>query len=177
MIGVISIFLLLANVVALRVNFPHRLLAAAAAFQISPEISKQPSFVGVISDSAIARIVADDVRVRQALVTADFTPSIYDPSCKFQDEMDTYNYRDYVKGTKLLFNPQKSHVDLVGDVTATPTLVQFQFKEYLSFNLPFNPVLSLSGRVELTRGTDGKIVYSREFWDQPIAQILSSVKF
>ena len=57
-----------------------------------------------LSPSQISQIVSDDITIRQALVTADFSPEIYDDKCKFQDEIDTYEYDKYVKGTKALFN-------------------------------------------------------------------------
>ena len=67
--------------------------------------------------SEVEKIVADDINSRQALITADFTRSIYSESCRFQDEIDVYPIDDYVRGTKLLFNPALSHVDLIGPVT------------------------------------------------------------
>lgn len=133
---------------------------------------------GSMSNQDIAQIVAEDITKRQALITADFSPSIYDPNCKFQDEIDTYEYNQYVKGTKALFNAAKSHVDLVGPVKATENMVEFSFKETLVFNIPFNPTVDISGHVELSRGgKDGLITYSHEFWDQPVGEVLSHVRF
>lgn len=57
-----------------------------------------------LTTSQLSQIVADDITVRQALATANFSPQIYDENCKFQDEIDTYDYKQYVKGTKALFN-------------------------------------------------------------------------
>lgn len=132
-----------------------------------------------LEDSKVSKIVADDITLRQALVTADFSREIYDEKCKFQDEIDTYALPDYVKGTKALFVADKSHVDLDGPVNIDPEskVVSFHFKEKLTFNVPFNPYVLLSGRVELKRGADGLIVYSREFWDQPVNQVLSGIRF
>ena len=62
--------------------------------------NKQPN----LPLSQLSQIVADDITVRQALITADFSSQIYDDSCRFQDEIDTYDYQKYVKGTKALFN-------------------------------------------------------------------------
>ena len=102
-----------------------------------------------LSNKDVAQIVADDITIRQALVTADFTPSIYNKNCKFQDEIDTYNYDSYVKGTKQLFNAEKSHVDLIGDVIATDDKIEFKFKETLAFNIPFNPKVKLTGNIRI----------------------------
>lgn len=130
-----------------------------------------------LQPSSIATIVAADITERQALITADFTRDIYSESCTFQDEIDTYPIDKYVSGTKALFNKDKSHVDLVGDVIATPESVEFRFSEVLAFNVPFNPRVSLTGKVKLTRGSDGLIVSSREFWDQSVPAVLATVKF
>ena len=131
-----------------------------------------------LSNEDISKVVADDIAIRQALITADFSPTIYNTECKFQDEIDTYKYDQYVKGTKALFNAAKSHVDLVGPVIATDGKVEFKFKETLVFNIPFNPTVDISGHVELSRSKDdGLITYSREFWDQPVSEVLTHVRF
>ena len=133
-----------------------------------------------IDDRELLRIVGEDITVRQALVTADFTRALYDENCKFQDEIDTYPLDKYVQGTKALFNSQKSHVDLAGPVQLDETkrVVSFPFKERLTFNVPFNPYVDLTGRVELTRDTSsGLFVYSREFWDQPVIDVVKNIRF
>ena len=130
-----------------------------------------------LDETAIAQIVGDDITLRQALVTADFTRSIYSEDCQFQDEIDTYPIDKYIQGTKALFNAGKSHVDLDGPVVVKGSTVSFPFKETLTFNLPFNPHVYLTGHVDLTRGQDGLIMYSREHWDQSVGEVLSHVKF
>lgn len=130
-----------------------------------------------LSPSTISRIVKDDIEIRQALITADFTRSVYSEDCLFQDEIDTYPINDYVKGTKALFNAEKSHVDLVGEVSANNDQVNFKFSETLAFNIPFNPKVSLTGRVVLSRNEDGLIIKSREYWDQSVPTVLSTVRF
>jgi hypothetical protein len=130
-----------------------------------------------LDGNAIAKIVGEDISVRQALVTADFSRNIYSETCKFQDEIDIYPIDKYVSGTKALFNAPKSHVELDGPVVANLNTVTFPFKETLTFNLPFSPYVYLTGHVDLTRGEDGLIVYSREHWDQSVSQVLSQVKF
>ena len=130
-----------------------------------------------LEPAAMAKIVAGDITDRQALITADFTRDIYSEKCTFQDEIDTYPIDKYVSGTKALFNKDKSHVDLVGDVVATSESVDFKFSEVLAFNIPFNPSVFLTGRVKLSRGDDGLVTSSREFWDQSVPAVLSTVKF
>lgn len=130
-----------------------------------------------LEPSAMAKIVAADITERQALITADFTRDMYSEKCTFQDEIDTYPIDKYVSGTKALFNKDKSHVDLVGEVTVNEESADFRFSEILAFNIPFNPRVSLTGRVKLSRGADGLITSSREFWDQSVPAVLSTVKF
>ena len=130
-----------------------------------------------LEPSVMAKIVAADITERQALITADFTRDMYSEKCTFQDEIDTYPIDKYVSGTKALFNKDKSHVDLVGEVTVTEESADFRFSEILAFNIPFNPRVSLTGRVKLSRGPDGLITSSREFWDQSVPAVLSTVKF
>ena len=62
--------------------------------------------------------MSDDITIRQALITADFTRSVYSESCQFKDEIDTYPIDDYVRGTKLLFNAGLSHVELTSPVSS-----------------------------------------------------------
>jgi len=125
----------------------------------------------------MAKIVAADITERQALITADFTRAIYSEKASFQDEIDTYPIDKYVQGTKALFNAGKSHVDLVGPVEANDKEVNFKFQETLAFNIPFNPKVTLSGKVTLTRGDGGLVEYSREFWDQSVPDVLKTVTF
>ena len=130
-----------------------------------------------LPSAEIAKIVSEDITDRQALVTAAFTRAIYNENCLFQDEIDTYPMDKYVKGTSALFNAATSHVRLVGDVTATADEVSFKFQETLVFNIPFQPKVQLSGKVKLSRGKDGLIEYSREFWDKTPGDVLKTVTF
>lgn len=110
---------------------------------------------------------------------ADFTRDIYSEQCRFQDEIDTYAIDDYVRGTKALFNPQQSHVDLTSDVVVDSSgqNVQFRFAETLAFNVPFTPKVFLTGRVNLQLDADKLVRYSREYWDQSVLDVLKTVKF
>ena len=143
---------------------------ASSDYSYAKKLSNLPS-------AEIAKIVTEDITNRQALATAAFTRAIYSENCMFQDEIDIYPIDQYVKGTSSLFNAERSHVDLIGDVTATADEVNFRFRETLAFNIPFQPKVQLSGSVKLTRGKDGLVEYSREFWDQTPVEVLKTVTF
>jgi hypothetical protein len=67
---------------------------------------------------------------------------------------------------------------LVGNVEADKDAINFRFKEKLTFNIPFSPAVKLTGKVKLSRDpTSGLITYSREFWDQSVIEVLSTVSF
>ena len=68
-----------------------------------------------LSATEIASIVAADVRDRQFLVTGALTRSIYDESCTFQDEIDTYTMDKYIKGTSALVSCAMPSCDLCID--------------------------------------------------------------
>lgn len=128
-----------------------------------------------LSAERMKEIVRGDLVDRQFLATADFTRSIYDEAAIFTDEIDSYSLPKFVEGTQKLFVKEKSHVDLVGDVEATDSLITFRFDEVLCFNIPFQPKVRVSGKVELRRGADGLIESYREFWDQtPLETVLKA---
>lgn len=159
----------------------HRNIVTSALVSISLLINQEvlaSDKLENLPNEKIAQIVADDITIRQALITANFNRDIYSEDAKFQDEIDTYEINQYIKGTKALFNAEKSHVDLVGNVDADENAVSFKFSEKLTFNLPFSPAVSLTGRVKLTRSPiNGLISYSREYWDQTVTKVLSTVSF
>lgn len=162
----------------LRQSFPSFIIAGTAWICTNPAMAWSEELKQLnLDDSTITRIVGEDITIRQALVTADFTRSIYSEECRFQDEIDTYPIDKYIQGTKALFNAPKSHVDLTGPVITKGDTVSFPFKERLTFNLPFSPYVDLSGHVDLTRGPNGLISFSREHWDQSVEEVLSHVKF
>mmetsp|Transcript_84760 Transcript_84760/g.134252 ORF Transcript_84760/g.134252 Transcript_84760/m.134252 type:complete len:195 (-) Transcript_84760:20-604(-) len=128
----------------------------------------------------LAKIVRQDLVQRQFLATADFTPEIYDESCTFTDEIDTYQKDKFIKGTKALFVGSESQVELLGDVDVLENgkKLQFRFQETLAFNFPLvHPKVSLSGTCTLTRGEDGLIVAYKEKWDQSVPEVLATTKF
>jgi len=131
-----------------------------------------------LSDDELKAIVTSDMVSRSFLVSADLTREIYDESATFTDEIDTYTLPKWIQGTKRLFVADGSRVDLVGDVLVSPEKVEFKFDEDLMFNIPFKPVVHLTGSVVLKRSADtGLITSYQEIWDQDVATVLKSAKF
>ena len=53
--------------------------------------------------------------------------------------------------------------------------VEFRFDEDLCFNIPFKPVVSVTGRCVLTRDPQsGLIVQYREYWDKSPADVVKT---
>jgi hypothetical protein len=132
-----------------------------------------------LTDTQLQEVVTADILQRQFLVTGQLTPSVYDTSATFTDEIDTYSLADWQKGTARLFVAERSAVRLVGDVKVTAQQVEFRFDEDLTFRIPpFYPKVALTGKVLLTRdeGT-GYITSYREFWDQDVASVLRTATF
>lgn len=132
-----------------------------------------------LSPEKLAEIVKSDLVDRQFLATADFTREVYDESTLFTDEIDTYTLPKFIKGTSALFVPEKSQVRLVGEVEATTTKITFNFDEDLCFRIPFQPIVTVTGRCELTRDPQsGLITAYREYWDKtPKQVILETTRF
>ncbi len=67
---------------------------------------------------------------------------------------------------------------MVGSVDANEKEVVFRFDEDLMFNIPFKPVVKLTGKVVLARDeSTGLITSYREYWDQDVKTVLKSAKF
>ena len=130
-----------------------------------------------LSPDEIGSIVKNDVIERAFLTNGDLTRSIYSEMATFTDEIDTYKLDQWIKGTSKLFVPGGSRVSLVGDVNASKSEINFRFEEDLMFNIPFKPVVSLTGKVVLERDEDGLVKSYREFWDQDVGTVLKSAKF
>jgi len=131
-----------------------------------------------VSDDAIKKIVLSDIIDRQFLATGRLTKSIYKPTATFTDEIDTYGLDQWMKGTQKLFVGEKSSVRLVGDVDVSHEKVEFRFDEDLMFRIPFNPTVSLTGRVVLAREpATGLITSYQEFWDQDVLSVIKTAKF
>eukprot|EP00747_Dinoflagellata_sp_TGD_P056656 gnl/TRDRNA2_/TRDRNA2_150217_c0_seq1.p1 gnl/TRDRNA2_/TRDRNA2_150217_c0~~gnl/TRDRNA2_/TRDRNA2_150217_c0_seq1.p1 ORF type:complete len:287 (-),score=52.73 gnl/TRDRNA2_/TRDRNA2_150217_c0_seq1:121-981(-) len=143
-----------------------------AALSASP-LEKQRG----LSAKELAAIVQADIDKRQFLVTGDITRSIYDESCTFKDEIDTYTLEKWVKGTSALFAGDCSHVDIVGPITADESTVRFRFSETLTFKVPpLYPYVPLTGELVLVRGPDGLITSYKEIWDDQVPKVLQNVK-
>ena len=126
-----------------------------------------------LSPEKIGEIVRADLVERQFLATAKFTREIYDESALFTDEIDTYTLPSFIKGTSALFVADRSVVKLVGDVEASTAKVVFRFDEDLCFNIPFKPVVTVTGRCELTRDPQsGLITQYREYWDKSPTEVV-----
>ena len=133
-----------------------------------------------LSNEEIAQIVKYDMTENSFLTNGKLTRSIYDEKATFTDEIDTYSLPQWIKGTAQLFvpPPKGSRVGLVGDVVATKEKVEFRFEEDLMFNIPFKPIVFVSGKVVLDRDLDtGLITSYREFWDQDVKTVLKSARF
>ena len=73
------------------------------------------------------------------------------------------------------FVKDKSEVRLVGDVKADAKEVVFYFDEDLCFNIPFKPIVTVTGRCVLTRDAEsGLIVQYREYWDKSPTDVVKT---
>lgn len=137
-----------------------------------------------LSDEELIKIAVDkDLTENQFLVNGRLTRSIYDESCTFQDEIDTYGLEQWMSGTAKLFDGDRSKVLVAPEsvkIGKNPSkdgrLLQFRFVEYLCFNIPVvKPIVFLSGTLFLeVSETTGLITSYREKWDQDIYKVLTS---
>lgn len=132
----------------------------------------------VVTNKQIQETVTSDIINGQFLVTGKITKSIYDPKATFTDEIDTYQMDQWITGTQKLFVGDKSAIRLIGNVNVSKEKAEFRFDEDLMFNIPFRPVVKLTGKVILERDMNtGLIISYREYWDQDILTVLKSAKF
>ena len=131
-----------------------------------------------LPDEEVQEIVRRDILENKFLATGKLTRELYDESSTFTDEIDTYTLDKWITGTQKLFLGDKSTVRLVGDVNVSKKQVDFLFDEDLMFNIPFQPTVSLTGKVVLARdASTGLIMSYQEFWDQDVVTVLKSAKF
>lgn len=157
---------------------PFGASAAAAAAEDNDAYARTKTKRTNLSNEELKDIVTADMKERSFLVSADITRDVYDEGSVFTDEIDSYPMDKWIKGTKKLFVREGSTVNLDGDVSVFPDRVEFRFVEDLMFRIPLRPVVSLSGRVLLTRDADtGLITSYREYWDQDVATVLKTAKF
>jgi hypothetical protein len=162
-----------------RSDFMKTILTTVAASTILPAASIASDKQLNLPPSEIASIVENDLVQNGFLTNGKLTRSIYDENAIFTDEIDTYKLDQWIKGTSRLFvGPPGSRVDLVGSVDANEKEVVFRFDEDLMFNIPFKPVVKLTGKVVLARDeSTGLITSYREYWDQDVKTVLKSAKF
>eukprot|EP00520_Triparma_pacifica_P004752 CAMPEP_0118659110 /NCGR_PEP_ID=MMETSP0785-20121206/14929_1 /TAXON_ID=91992 /ORGANISM="Bolidomonas pacifica, Strain CCMP 1866" /LENGTH=273 /DNA_ID=CAMNT_0006552177 /DNA_START=441 /DNA_END=1262 /DNA_ORIENTATION=+ len=160
--------------------------ALASAGSVAATTAKEQAFAGEVDDgkrtglsnSELRDIVTSDIVNNQFLTNGKLTRSIYDEKATFTDEIDTYTLDKWIVGTGRLFNGDNSDVELVGDVMVDEGKVEFRFDEVLEFNIPLHPKVKLTGRVVLSRDKSTGLINSyREFWDQPVNEVLKSAKF
>jgi len=131
-----------------------------------------------ISDEEFKSKLREDVVKNQFMVTGALTRSLYDEKCTFTDEIDTYTLEKWMDGTAKLFQNDYSKMELDGDIQVNKDGATFKFKEQLMFNIPIlKPKVPLTGKLILTRGSDGLITSYREVWDQPVWKVLTSASF
>jgi len=147
----------------------------AAALVIPQQVTATESKLE-LTDLELKEVVKSDILLRQFLVTGNLTRNIYKPTATFTDEIDTYQMDQWIKGTQRLFVGEKSNVRLVGDVEVSREKVEFRFDEDLMFNIPFRPVVALTGLVVLTRDETGYITSYKEQWDQDPWSVIKSAK-
>eukprot|EP00979_Chaetoceros_neogracilis_P007066 scaffold1472_cov245-Chaetoceros_neogracile.AAC.9 len=162
-----------------RSQFLKTIISSAVATTILPRSSIASDKQLNLTPSEIAAIVERDMVENSFLANGKLTRSIYDEKATFRDEIDTYGIDQWIKGTSKLFvGPPGSRVSLVDGVKANDKEVVFKFEEDLMFNVPFKPVVNLSGKVVLERDEKtGLITSYREFWDQDVKTVLKSAKF
>ena len=162
-----------------RSQFFKTVLTSAAATAVLPSKSLAGDKQYNLSAADIASVVEKDLVENAFLTNGKLTRAIYDEKATFTDEIDTYGLDQWIKGTSRLFvGPPGSRVSLVGPIEANENEVVFRFEEDLMFNIPFKPVVNLSGKVILARDEQtGLIVSYREFWDQDVKTVLKSAKF
>ena len=130
-----------------------------------------------LSDEELRKKLEYDVKTNQFMVTGALTRSLYDESCTFTDEIDTYTLDKWIQGTGLLFKNDYSKMELASPISITKDEASFAFKEQLMFNIPIlKPKVPLTGKLVLTRGGNGLFTSYKETWDQGVAQVLLSAK-
>jgi hypothetical protein len=151
-----------------------------ALLPVSSSSSSSGGTKKILSDDELKAIILSDIIDRQFLVTGHLTLSAYEPTARWQDEIDSYEIKQWVTGTEKLFVGEQSSVRLIGDVVVTPLQAEFRFDEDLMFRLPLGlrPVVHLTGRVVLNRNpVTGLVSFGREIWDQDVSTVLKSAKF
>lgn len=133
------------------------------------------------SDELIATLLKD-ITDRNSLVTADFTRTLYQEDCLFNDGSDldgAYPLKPWILGCKLLFCGDHSRGKIVPEsLVVSAQEILFRFESDLEFRGPFQPRVQLCGTIVLTRNLDtGRICYYQEYWDTSCSEILRRAEF
>lgn len=122
-------------------------------------------------------ILLSDVAERNSLVTADFTPAIYEDTCRFKDGSGldgAYPMMPWILGCKMLFNEHKSRANILAEsLVVTAEHISFRFESNLEFRGPFSPQVFLTGMVIMTRNPLSGLINSyREVWDDSVWSLI-----
>ena len=134
-----------------------------------------------LSRESLRDMMLQDVHQRNSLVTADFTQTIYEDSCRFQDGSGldgAYPMKPWILGCKLLFKGDKSQTTILEEsLIISSRQISFRFESDLEFRGPFRPQVALSGRVVMTRNPlTGLISSYREIWDKDVFEIVKEAR-
>jgi hypothetical protein len=147
-------------------NAPHTLAGADTTNKLTN-----------LSNEEFTKILEKDITEKQFLVTGNISRELYDESCSFQDEIDTYGMDQWILGTRRLFNGAGSSLRLASPIQVSSSEASFKFDEDLMFNIPLKPVVHLTGTLYLTRdAATGLITSYKEKWDQGVWEVLKSAK-
>ena len=151
--------------------------------QIAADIISQQSDNKLyhLSRESLRDTMLQDVHQRNSLVTADFTQTIYENNCRFQDGSGldgAYPMKPWILGCKLLFKGDKSQTTILEEtLVITSQQISFRFESDLEFRGPFRPQVALSGRVIMTRNPlTGLISSYREIWDKDVFEIVKEAR-
>ena len=134
-----------------------------------------------LSKDRLTDILLQDIHERNSLVTADFTPTIYEDACRFQDGSGldgAYPMKPWILGCKLLFKGDTSKATIIEEsLVVASHQISFRFESDLEFRGPFNPQVFLSGRVVMTRNpVTGLISSYREIWDKNVWDVVKEAR-
>lgn len=134
-----------------------------------------------LSRDSMREMLLQDVHQRNSLVTADFTRSMYEDTCRFQDGSGldgAYPMKPWILGCKLLFKGSKSQTTICEEsLVVTSDQISFRFESDLEFRGPFSPQVALTGQIMMTRNPlTGLISSYREFWDKDVFEIVKEAR-
>ena len=134
-----------------------------------------------LSSDALVATLLQDIQERNSLVTADFTRTIYEENCLFNDGSDldgAYPMKPWILGCKLLFCGDRSKGKILPESLFVSTdEISFCFESDLEFRGPFRPRVFLSGTITMTRSLEtGRITSYQETWDKSCAELVRNAE-